>query len=412
MCYTPASKLISPSVVIAKEPFEANERRAVISLASLYSFRMLGLFMVLPLLAAYTGEMAGATPLMIGLALGAYGLTQAALQIPLGWLSDRIGRVPVILGGLIVFAVGSAVAGSAEDVYGIITGRLLQGGGAIAAALMALAADYTREQQRTKAMAIIGGSIGLSFVVALVVGPMIASFGGLHLVFYCTAALAIAGLLIVLFALPPIPSAKTNDRAVKRAFLSQAVTTTGLPLVYLSVFLLHLLLMAVFVAVPERLSIELGIDVGEHWKFYLGSVVASLPGVLFLMKQKRSADTPKYVLMAAVFLVVVGQIIALNAANVWVLGGGLVIFFIGFNVMEASLPSLVSLIAPATLRGTALGVFSTGQFLGAFIGGTVGGAVFGWGGIHGLTILALSVAVIWLGLFIKWRPESSALDNY
>jgi MFS family permease len=398
-------------LVISSEPFSSDERRAVLTLSSLYSMRMLGLFMVLPLITVYAQDMPGATPLTLGLALGAHGLTQACLQIPLGWLSDRIGRMPVILAGLALFALGSFVAGYADSIYGIIVGRLLQGAGAIAAALMALAADYTRESQRTKAMAIIGASIGASFVLALVAGPLLASVGGLSLVFYMTAALAILGFILMLTALPTVPAQRDMSRQVEAQHFRRALSAPGLPLLYGSVFVLHLLLMAAFVAIPGQLAGAAGLPPDHHWALYLATVLLSLPGVVWLLKRKRSAASPRSALVIAVLCLVGGELWVLNTQDIYIMSAGLVVFFVGVNVLEATLPSLVSLAAPVEIRGTALGVFSSSQFLGAFIGGAAGGLFFAWAGVIGLTVLICGLACMWLVGLSVWQPSELALND-
>lgn len=367
--------------------------------------------MVLPLMAVYAADLPGATPAMLGLALGGYGLTQACLQLPMGWLSDRIGRKPVVLAGLFIFIAGSVVAAMAETMTGIIVGRLLQGGGAIAAALMALAADYTRDDQRTKAMAVIGASIGASFIIALVLGPSLAALGGLSLVFWVTAGLGGCGVLIVVLLLPPVVhhAEGASGHGLKMSELGAAIHGRGLPTLYISVFLLHLMLMAAFVAVPGRLAGAVGLPADHHWAVYLAAVVLSLPGVMLLLRGKRrSGNNPKFVLMTALLLIVVGLLAAMNIPNLWGLGIGLAIFFTGFNTLEASLPALVSQLAPSEFRGTAMGLFSTGQFLGAFVGGSSGGLALQWGGVVALTAMISLLAIIWLPLMLRWQMNPSS----
>ena len=260
----------------------ALERRTVGSLALLYSFRMLGLFMVLPLLALYAADMPGATPSLIGLALGIYGLTQALLQIPFGWLSDRVGRKPVIIGGLLLFALGSVVAGMADSVTGIILGRTLQGAGAIASTVMALVADLTREEQRTKAMAIVGMSIGLSFAVALVLGPAVAAAGGLSAVFWFTAVLAIVGIVIVILLVPSPPAigAEHSDVGTRAVLVGRSLRDPALARLNFGVFVLHFILMASFLVVPGFLEQTAGIDRERHWMVYLPALLLSIAGMV------------------------------------------------------------------------------------------------------------------------------------
>ena len=281
--------------MLAKEPFNAVERRAVLGLASLYCLRMLGLFMVLPLFAVYAQELAGANAASIGLALGAYGLTQAALQVPLGWLSDQIGRKPVILGGLSLLVLGSLVAASAETLTGLAIGRLLQGSGAIASATMALAADYTRIEQRTKASAIIGASIGVSFALALVLGPVLAAWGGLPRVFEVTAVMGGLGLMVVLFWLPATPQLSDAGRAhiADRERLGEALWGRGLGILYASIFCLHLLLMAAFTAIPSVMTDQVGLDPAHHAWLYLATLCGALPGVAVLVRRRGQTGDPR-----------------------------------------------------------------------------------------------------------------------
>ena len=375
---------------------------------------MLGLFMVLPLIAVYAADLPGATPFTVGLALGGYGLTQACLQIPMGWLSDRVGRKPVVLAGLLVFILGSAVAAMAETMTGIIVGRLLQGGGAIAAALMALAADYTRDDQRTKAMAVIGASIGASFIIALVLGPALAAMGGLSLVFWVTAGLGLCGILLVVLALPPVthPVRSASAHGLKFSEMGAAIHGRGLRTLYFSVFLLHLMLMAAFVAVPGQLAKSVGLPADHHWAVYLIAMILSLPGVIVLLRGKKpGGNNPRFVLMISSLLVVTGLLVAINLPNLWALGIGLAIFFTGFNAMEASLPALVSQLAPTEFRGTAMGLFSTSQFLGAFVGGSIGGLALQLGGVILLAGMLGLLAIIWLTLILRWQMNPSESSN-
>lgn len=389
--------------MLAKEPFNAVERRAVLGLASLYCLRMLGLFMVLPLFAVYAQELAGANAASIGLALGAYGLTQAALQVPLGWLSDQIGRKPVMLVGLSVLIVGSIVAASAETLTGLAIGRLLQGSGAIASATMALAADYTRVEQRTKASAIIGASIGVSFALALVVGPVLAAWGGLPRVFEVTAVMGGLGLMVVLFWLPATPQRSDAGRAhiADRDRLGEALWGRGLGILYASIFCLHLLLMAAFTAIPSVMTDQVGLDPAHHAWLYLVTLCSALPGVAVLVRRREQTGDPRTLIMVTIILTVVGLIAALWSVSLALLGLGLVLFFIGFTALETILPALVSIFAPASLRGTAMGIFSSAQFLGVFTGGALGGNALHFGGALGLVGVLTALTLLWLGAV--WR---------
>ena len=380
------------------------ERRTVGSLALLYSFRMLGLFMVLPLLALYAADMPGATPAMLGLALGIYGLSQAALQIPLGWLSDRIGRKPVIVAGLLVFALGSLVAAQADTAAGIVLGRFLQGAGAIASTVMAMVADLTSEEQRTKAMAIVGASIGASFAVALVLGPLVAASGGLEAVFYLTAVLALSGIAVVLLQVPtPARLIEHEEVGARGVHLARALADRQLLRLNVGVFTLHFILMACFLLVPAILEGALQVPRGDHWQVYLPTLLLSLLGMLPLMRLAEKGGRLREVCPTAIALVLVALLgFGFTAAgplfyvSLW-------LFFVGFNYLEATLPSLVSKTVFAGGRGTAMGIYSSCQFLGAFAGGAGGGYVLQHWGALGLLALCMVPGIAWLLLCLPGR---------
>ena len=388
-----------------------SERRAILALGSLYSFRMLGLFMVLPVLGIYAVDLPGATPEKLGIALGAYGLTQACLQLPLGWLSDRIGRLPIVIVGLCLFIAGSLVAAAADTIHGIIAGRFLQGAGAIAAALTALAADSTRESQRTKAMAVIGASVGLSFVLAIVLGPVIAASLGLQGVFLVTAGLGAIGLVIVLTLLPKnMPKAAAiadGDWAVDHVFGGT------LPVLYASVFLLHGLMMATFLIIPGALVNAFAFAAGDHWIIYLLTVVLSIPPALLIMRMGRGGEDPRSALSWAIVSLIGGILMALLAPNLMTVGAGLWLMFVGINALEAILPATVTRVAPGRLRGTALGIFASCQFLGIFVGGALAGFILSAGGSQAVAILASFCALVWLTvLWLKpFTPVIAVVSN-
>ena len=383
--------------MITEHPMTALERRSVSSLALLYSFRMLGLFMVLPLLSLYAGDMPGATPSLIGLALGAYGLTQAALQLPLGWLSDQVGRKPVIIGGLLVFALGSVLAATADSLWGIVIGRAVQGAGAIAATVMALVADLTSTEQRTKAMAIVGMSIGLSFAVALVLGPVIAAVGGLASVFWVTALLAGGGIAIVAL-LVPTPDAggvMHSDVGARPRLFGRALRDLALLRLNFGVFSLHFILMACFLVVPGALEQLAGVDRAHHWQVYLPVLVLSVVGMLPLMRIAERGGRPREMFLCGIALLALAIPMLGLASSAMVLYLALWLFFVGFNYLEATLPSQVSKSVFAGGKGTALGIYSTCQFLGTFAGGAGGGWLVQHFGQLSLVGLCLGLALAW-----------------
>lgn len=369
------------------------ERRALAGLASLYVFRMLGLFMVLPVLSLYGADYRGSTPALLGLALGAYGLSQAILQIPLGALSDRWGRKPVIFVGLAVFALGSLVAALTDSVYGLIAGRMLQGAGAIAAATMALVADLTRDENRGKAMAAIGASIGLAFVLAVILGPLVAGAGGLSAIFWLTAALALLGMLLV-WRLVPNPQA-AQRRAPQPGDFRKLIGQGHVWRLVGGVFFLHLLLTMMFVPLPLVLVEELHLASDEHWKLYaplmLGAFLLMLP--LMRMAEKRG-QVPAAMRLALLGLVFGGVALMPQVHGSWIVVC-LGVFFLAFNLLEALLPAQLTRVAPPECRGAATGLYATLQFLGAFFGGSLGGLVFGIGGAHGVATLALGILLVW-----------------
>lgn len=388
----------------------AQERRAVGSLALLYCFRMLGLFMVLPLLALYAADMPGASPSLIGLALGIYGLTQALLQIPFGWLSDHLGRKPVIIGGLVLFALGSVVAALADSVHGIILGRTLQGAGAIASTVMALVADLTRDEQRTKAMALVGMSIGLSFALALILGPVVAAMGGLAAVFWFTAVLALGGIAIVVALVPAPPAvARHEDVGPRWSLIGRSLADPALARLNFGVFALHFILMACFLMLPGYLEQSVGIDREQHWMVYLPALLLSLLGMAPLMMLAERGGRPRQMFLLGIALVFSSVAVLGLAPGNLVFYGALWVFFVGFNYLEATLPSLVSKSVFAGGKGTAMGVYSTCQFLGAFAGGAAGGWLLESLGAAALVGVCLLLAFAWwLAVFLAATPAVSA----
>lgn len=381
------------------------ERRTVAALAGLYSFRMLGLFMVLPLLALYSDSFSASTPLLIGVALGAYGLAQALLQIPFGLVSDRIGRRPVIVFGLVLFALGSIVAGQADTIYGLIGGRVLQGAGAIASTVMALVADSTSDEQRTKAMALVGMSIGASFAVALIVGPLLAGLGGIAVVFYVTAGLAMLGIVIVCWVVPVPTQLKTQHREAGAvpALLVRSIVDRRLARLNFSVFALHFILMAGFVVLPLVLKSHLQIAPERHWLVYLPTLLLSVLGMVPLMIMAERFGRMKQAFIVAVIGVGVAQLMFALNGGAWLVYLAMLLFFVGFNYLEATLPSLISKTVYAGGKGTALGVYSSCQFLGAFAGGVAGGWALQTFGQSGVFVLCALVVAVWL--LVAWQLQ-------
>ncbi|MEM6484993.1 MAG: MFS transporter, partial [Pseudomonadota bacterium] len=335
---------------------------------------------------------------MIGIALGAYGATQALLQVPLGWLSDRIGRKPVILGGLVVFALGSVVAALADSVPLVAVGRALQGAGAISSSVMALAADLTSEEQRTKAMAIIGISIGASFALALIFGPLFAAVGGLPLVFWITAAMAALCVLVVVFAVPKAPRRQHVDVGLSGALIAPVLKDPRLRRLDASVFLLHMILTASFLLVPAAIEGPLAVPREQHWQVYLPVLLASLVAMYPLLRLSERGGRPQLALVLAVLLMPLTLGGLFLGSDRWLIFAALCFFFAAVNYLEAVLPSLVSKAVFAHGKGTALGIYATCQFLGAFVGGGLGGFLLQENGVNGLLLLVIGAAAVWLML--------------
>lgn len=386
-------------------PMTPSERRATLALAGIYALRMLGLFMMLPVLSLFAESLAGSTPFLIGLSVSIYGLTQAVLQIPFGLWSDRFGRKKVIVAGLVLFIVGSIVAALSTSIYGILAGRALQGSGAIAAAVMALAADLTQEVHRTKAMATIGASIGVAFAVAVTLGPIVANWVGVQGIFWMTAALAALAIIAIIAVVPDPPASKKHrDAEVMPEQMSVALKNLELLRLNYGIFMLHLLLTATFVVVPLMMR-NAGLIAAEHWKVYLSvmllSLIVMIPFIIIAEKQRKM----KMVFMGAITTLIIADVgFMVFNHNLTGIIAALGIFFCGFNLLEATLPSLISKAAPADLKGTAMGVYSTSQFLGAFVGGAVGGWSYGQWGAEAVFLLCIVAAASWLLVSIRMPP--------
>jgi MFS family permease len=375
-----------------------SEIRATGSLAAIFAMRLLGLFMIYPVFARYAGQLRGATPETIGLALGAYGLTQGLLQIPFGFLSDRIGRKVMITVGLMLFGIGSAVAAVATSIDGVIVGRVLQGTGAVGSVILALIADLTREEVRTKAMAIVGITIGFSFVVAIGIGPLVANAVGVPGIFWLTAIMALVGIAIAQSMVPtPSRIVRHHDAQAVPQLLAQVLGDRELLRLDFAIFALHAILTASFLAVPPLLLGALHLAAGRDWLVYLpvlaASVALMVPAIILAETKQRM----KEVFIAAIAVLAASQLALARAEGVAAVAvAALVGFFTAFNVMEAILPSLVTKTAPAGAKGTATGVYSSSQFLGIFVGGVAGGWALGLGGPAGVFSFTLIAALLWL----------------
>ncbi|QSX30617.1 MFS transporter [Shewanella cyperi] len=382
---------------MANTGLSASEKRVAFSLASVFGLRMMGLFMIMPVFALYGQHLTGYSPLWVGIAIGAYGLTQALLQIPMGILSDKYGRKPVILAGLLLFAFGSLVAASADSIYGVVLGRALQGMGAIAAAVLALAADLTRDEQRTKVMAVIGMCIGFSFALSLLVGPIVAQHLGLTGLFMLTAGLALLGMLIVQLLVPnPVTHAPKGDTVAAPAKLWRLLTDAQLFRLDAGIFILHLVLTAVFVALPLDL-VDAGLAKEKHWMLYfpafVGAFFLMVPLIIIGVKRKNA----KGMFQLALLLMLASlAAMALFSHELWVLSAAVVLFFTGFNYLEASLPSLIAKFCPVGEKGSAMGVYSTSQFFGAFCGGILGGSAYQLLGATWVFFAAMILMLLWL----------------
>jgi len=374
------------------------ERWGVFSLAGIYSLRMLGLFMILPVFALYAENLEGSTPLLTGLALGGYGLTMALLQIPFGMLSDRFGRKPVIAAGLLLFVSGSMVAAVSDSVGGVIAGRLLQGSGAIAAAVMALIADLTDESERTKAMAVFGMSIGASFTLALILGPLLDGYLGVNGLFWLASAFGAVGIVILYLWVPdPACSSKHSDVEAEPMRLKQILADRQLLRLDAGIFLLHTMMTSTFIALPFALRNDVHLATSSHVWFYLPILLVSVAGMIPLIIVAEKHGRMKQIFTACVAALMVAEaVMSITHHSMAGLIAGMLIYFIGFNVLEASLPSLVSRLAPADGKGTAMGAYSTSQFFGVFCGGISGGMMYGTFGVGGVFSFSAVLALAWL----------------
>jgi MFS family permease len=385
------------------ERMSPQEIRAGASLAGVFGLRMLGLFLILPVFAVHAPQLSGGdSQTLVGIALGAYGLTQAILQIPFGMASDRWGRKRVIYVGLVIFAAGSFLAAAADDIWIAIAGRALQGAGAISSVVVALAADLTREQHRTKTMAMIGSMIGFTFALSLVAAPVLYRSIGMAGLFVLIGVLALAAIGVVMYLVPSSaarPSVPAGTRAIWESIFHPELVRLNV-----GIFVLHMVLYAMFVVLPPML-VNAGLPLSAHWHLYLPVVLASfvfmVPPILYADRRNR----PKPVLLGAVaLLVAVEAIAAVTGITLFALAGLLLGFFVAFNVLEALLPALISRLAPAQARGTAIGVYNTTQTLGLFFGGLLGGWVAEHYGTTAVFAACALLAALWLAVASGMRP--------
>lgn len=379
------------------------ELRASIGLSGIFGLRLLGMFVILPVFAIYAERLPGGDNLtLVGLAIGAYGLTQSLLQIPFGWWSDRYGRKPVVYVGLVIFAIGSFIAALAPNIYIVIIGRMLQGAGAISAAVIAMTADLTREDQRAKAMAMIGSTIGLTFALSLVASPWLDQVIGVPGIFALTGVLALAAILVMWRVIPDAPQTPpVPGRALKDFW--NVLTDPQLARLNWGIFALHAVLMALFIVVPFGLR-DAGLPLAEHWKVYLPVMLCSFVLMLPAVLQAGDPVRLRRWFIASIALLLAGQLaLPWLDQNIWLLSLFLLIFFAPFNVLEAMLPTLTTRLAPAHAKGTAIGLYSTIQFFGTFLGAAAGGVLYHHWGAGAVIAFDAVLLAIWLILSIGMR---------
>lgn len=382
----------------------ASERQSTFALSSIFALRMLGLFMIVPVFAIAGQHYEGATPALLGLAVGIYGLTQAIFQIPYSWWADHGGRKPLIIFGLFLFALGGAIAALSTNIWGVIIGRAIAGSGAVSAVVMALLADVTREEQRTKAMAVMGMSIGMSFMLAFSIGPWLSVKLGIAGLFWLTSVMGLLAMLLLLL----VPHVQVQHKAGQQDYrqkLNAVLKNANLNRLHVSIFMLHLLMTALFVFLPKQLVEWANIPVNHHGWVYLPLLLLSLffavPSIIVAEKKRQM----RHIFIVAVFTVFAGLLVLTAFHHIaWGLFVGLALFFIAFNVVEALLPSWLSKIAPPALKATAMGINASGQFLGAFAGGVLGGQLLAFNNYYVAWSILAAVGLAWL--LVSWFMDS------
>jgi MFS family permease len=382
------------------------EIRSSLSLASIYGLRMLGMFLILPIFAIYAEGLPGSpSAFQVGLALGAYGLTQALFQLPFGMLSDRYGRKNIIYIGLLLFALGSFVSGYSDDINIIILGRAIQGAGAISAAITALVADLTRDEHRTKAMAMIGATIGITFALSLMGAPVLNRLIGVPGIFMLTGFLSLSAILVVRFVVPTPLNINTSKILKEPApSFKSILKNKELSRLNFGIFALHAAQMAMFIVVPIALATSGGMDVNQHWKVYLPVLLSSFVFMVPIIIVSEKFNKAKLVFISSIFLMLIAQLMFGILINVfWGLVASLFVYFVAFNVLEASLPSLISKIAPPSAKGTAIGVYNTCQSLGVFFGGLLGGFLADVGGSFSVFSFCAILMTLWVGFAFSMK---------
>ena len=382
------------------------EIRSSLSLASIYGLRMLGMFLILPIFAIYAEGLPGSpSTFQVGLALGAYGLTQALFQLPFGMLSDRYGRKNIIYIGLLLFALGSFVSGYSDDINIIILGRAIQGAGAISAAITALVADLTRDEHRTKAMAMIGATIGITFALSLMGAPVLNRLIGVPGIFMLTGFLSLSAILVVRFVVPTPLNINTSKTLKEPApSFKSILKNKELSRLNFGIFALHAAQMAMFIVVPIALATSGGMDVNQHWKVYLPVLLSSFVFMVPIIILSEKFNRAKLVFISSIFLMLIAQLMFGVLINVfWGLVASLFVYFVAFNVLEASLPSLISKIAPPSAKGTAIGVYNTCQSLGVFFGGLLGGFLADFGGSFSVFSFCAILMTLWVGFAFSMK---------
>lgn len=398
---------------MSSEKMTPIEMRAVFSLSSIMALRMIGLFMVLPVFTLYASQLPGATPTLVGLAIGIYGLSQALCQIPFGSLSDHFGRKPIILMGLIIFIMGSILAGAAHSISLMIIGRALQGVGAVGSTILALVADLTREEQRTKAMAISGITIGFSFSLAMLIGPLLSKWMAINNLFFLAAMCGLLGIFI-LFTRVPTPVMlrfhKGNEPVL--AGWLKLLTTPELAKLNLGIFVLHAIFTASFVVIPISLHQFVNLPATHQWILYVPTLLTAfvLSIVCIGLAEKRQQVKP-YFISGIVTIAISELFLWFEPTNLFITGFALVLFFSGFSLLEAFMPSLISRTAPIARKGSALGIYSCAQFLGIFVGGFLGGWLYGKYRFQGVYLFCLILSLCWLIIAFYMRPQRHSVTQ-